>query len=52
MSRHDRQRLHDVLAALEAYVDTTHAIVASTVAHDLPGLRCAVGRLRAIADDR
>lgn len=36
-------RMRDQLA--HRYFDTTHAIVASTVAHDLPQLREAVARL-------
>ena len=33
------------------YFDTTHAIVASTVANDLPQLRESIQRLLLIADD-
>lgn len=39
-------RMRDHLA--HRYVDTTHAIVASTVQHDLPVLRAAVERLLAV----
>ena len=38
-------RMRDHLA--HRYFDTTHAIVASTVSHDLPQLRQAVARLLA-----
>jgi uncharacterized protein with HEPN domain len=43
-------RMRDQLA--HRYFDTTHAIVASTVTHDLPQLRQAVGRLLDIAGGR
>jgi uncharacterized protein with HEPN domain len=36
-------RMRDQLA--HRYFDTTHAVVAGTVAHDLPQLRDAIGRL-------
>ncbi|WP_344688436.1 HepT-like ribonuclease domain-containing protein [Blastococcus jejuensis] len=42
-------RMRDQLA--HRYFDTTHAIVASTVSHDLPQLRRAVARLLDIAAD-
>lgn len=41
-------RMRDHLA--HRYFDTTHAIVASTVATDLPRLREAIRRLLALAD--
>jgi len=51
VSRHDRARLDDIAAALGAidahrYFDTSHAVVAHTVDHDLPVLSSAVERLR------
>jgi uncharacterized protein with HEPN domain len=42
-------RMRDQLA--HRYFDTTHALIASTVAHDLPHLRGAVARLLVIAGD-
>lgn len=42
-------RMRDQLA--HRYFDTTHALVASTVTHDLPQLREAIERLLAIAVD-
>jgi uncharacterized protein with HEPN domain len=42
-------RMRDHLA--HRYFDTTHAIVASTVAKDLPQLREAIRRLLEVADD-
>lgn len=42
-------RMRDQLA--HRYFDTTHAIVASTVTHDLPQLRQAVTRLLDIVGD-
>lgn len=60
MSRHDRQRLDDVLVAITAiremrdrlahhYFDTSHAILTATVQEDLPGLEKAVKRLVKLA---
>jgi uncharacterized protein with HEPN domain len=42
-------RMRDQLA--HRYFDTTHAIVASTVIHDLPTLRQAIARLLGIAGE-
>jgi uncharacterized protein with HEPN domain len=42
-------RMRDQLA--HRYFDTTHALVASTVLHDLPILRQAIARLLGIAGD-
>ena len=42
-------RMRDLLA--HSYFDTTHAIVASTVANDLPQLRQSIQRLLELADD-
>ncbi|MGH3873295.1 MAG: hypothetical protein ACRDSR_17600 [Pseudonocardiaceae bacterium] len=59
MSRHDDQRLTDILAAsaaiadhitrggLDDGLDTTHAIVQATVTEDLPPLIAATQRLPA-----
>jgi uncharacterized protein with HEPN domain len=43
-------RMRDQLA--HRYFDTTHAIVASTVIHDLPVLRQAIERLLEVAEER
>lgn len=53
MSRHDHQRLADILAAAAAieghlahrYFDTAHSVVQSTIKVDLPPLVAAVQRL-------
>ncbi len=42
-------RMRDHLA--HRYFDTAHAVVASTVSHDLPQLRAAVQRLLTAVDD-
>ena len=42
-------RMRDQLA--HRYFDTTHAIIASTVTHDLPRLREAITRLLATVDE-
>ena len=42
-------RMRDQLA--HRYFDTTHAIIASTVTHDLPRLREAITRLLGIGED-
>jgi uncharacterized protein with HEPN domain len=42
-------RMRDHLA--HRYFDTTHAVVASTVTHDLPELRQAIARLLDIVDE-
>lgn len=57
MTYRDRQRVSDILAAVEAirshrYFDTSHAILQATVDNDLPELEQAVRRLaRSLADE-
>ena len=48
-----RDRTYDLADIAEAhrYVDTTHAIVASTVTQDLPRLREAITRLLGVVDE-